>query len=140
MAESRDGMPYLTTKNIRDAVGRQHKYHAKPTDYGGVRYDSKAEAEYAAMLDLQLATHDIRGWERQVEFPLGRHDSLRVDFVVTEWHDEYAVDVKGMWVPEFKRKVKLWREYGTLDLLIMERKGKKWIPTRIPGGAAKGGN
>ncbi|MHC4405597.1 MAG: DUF1064 domain-containing protein [Planctomycetota bacterium] len=135
-ANARDGMPYLTTENLNDAIGKQHKYGARRTKHNGEWYDSKAEAEYAAMLDLQLDAHDIKSYERQVKIPLGADDSLRVDFVVTEWHDMYAVDVKGVETPDFRRKAKLWRDYGTMDLLVMKRKGGKWVPTRVPGGMA----
>ena len=142
MADARDGMPYLTTENLARAssetIQKAHKYHAKATTYNGVRYDSKAEAEYAAMLDLLLAAKEIRSYERQVKVPLGDDDSLRVDFVVTEWHDVYAVDVKGVETADFKRKAKLWKKYGTMDLLVMKRKGGKWLPTRVPGGMADG--
>ena len=136
MADSRDGMPYLTDANLKAVSERLHKYRAAPTDYGGVRYDSKAEAEYAMTLDLLLRAREIKDWDRQVKIPLGDDDSLRVDFVVTEWHDVYAVDVKGVETADFKRKAKLWKKYGTMDLLVMKRKGGKWLPTRVPGGMA----
>ena len=43
---------------------------AVKTVYDGVLYASKAEARYAMHLDLLKAARQIRGWERQVRWPL----------------------------------------------------------------------
>lgn len=43
---------------------------AKPTEYAGVRYPSKGEANEAARLDLKKRAGRIRDWSRAPAFPL----------------------------------------------------------------------
>jgi hypothetical protein len=130
-----DKLPFLTSENLAK-LKKPHKYHARRTEYNGERYDSKAEAEYAATLDLLLKSREIKDWERQVLVPLGADDSLRVDFIVYEYHETYAVDVKGVETADFKRKKRLWKQYGTMDLQIMKRVGSRWQVSRVRGGMA----
>lgn len=97
------------------------KYRNVPTLWDGVRYSSKAEAEYAMRLDEQLRNNEIRGWTRQTTFYLGCPDAVyRTDFVVFEWNGAVtAVDVKGKRTSKFARDVKLWRRYGPCLLCIV---------------------
>ena len=61
----------------------RNKYGARPTAYGGVRYDSKAEAGRAEMLDLMAGTGVIDWWIGQPVFRLGCPENLyRADFLV----------------------------------------------------------
>jgi hypothetical protein len=41
------------------------KYHALRTEYNGVYYDSKFEAQTAMNLDWRLKAKEIKGWARQ---------------------------------------------------------------------------
>lgn len=41
------------------------KYHALRTEYNGVYYDSKFEAQTAMSLDWRVKAKEIKGWERQ---------------------------------------------------------------------------
>ena len=96
------------------------KYHAKPTVYAGVRYDSKREAQYAAQLDLLTRTgHTHKGvsilqWRRQVPFPIRVNGvlicELVLDFEVfySDGYVEYH-EVKGVETPVFKLKLKLFK-------------------------------
>lgn len=104
---------------------RPHKYHAKPTVYKGRMYDSKAEAEYAAGLDMD---RDIAWWLRQVSFDLGEDTRYRADFLVADESsmlgsgtDIYAVDVKGVETAAFRKIKKLWRKYGPVPLHVVKR-------------------
>lgn len=89
-----------------------NKYGARKTEYAGVMYDSKREAEYAHELDLRVRAHDIVSWQRQVKYPMVVNDKLITtyvaDFVITlgNGHIE-IVDVKGVETPVFKLKAKL---------------------------------
>ena len=90
-----------------------HKYAAKPTEYNGVRYASKAEAARAAELDLAVKVRDAEIWLPQPKFRLGCPENVYVaDFFVMRidvnegplWHVE---DVKGFSTDSFKRNVRL---------------------------------
>lgn len=68
--------------------------------YNSVLYDSKAEAAYAAELDLRKRTKLIRDWQRQIPFELivggKRICRHRVDFRVIEMDGSYTyIEVKG---------------------------------------------
>lgn len=119
-------------------VKKPHKYGVAAKEnrtYDGVVYDSKAEAIYAAEVDLLFTNNDIKEWERQVTFQLGPDSKTRVDFVVTEWHEQYAVEIKGVETPAFRRVRRLWKKYGTMDMIIKKRHGNRWQTSRIRGGA-----
>jgi hypothetical protein len=82
----------------------RNKYNAKRTEYtsplNGTRtYDSKAEAAYAAKLDIDRAAGIIDWWLPQVPIRLPGGVTYRADFLVNHWADggddlEF-VDVKG---------------------------------------------
>lgn len=59
-------------KGSRSLVGRQEatsKYRNVGTEYDDKRYDSGAEANYAAELDIKKRVGEIKSWTRQVKFP-----------------------------------------------------------------------
>lgn len=79
----------------------KNKYGAKKTVYGGVSYDSKAEAAYAQQLDLLVASGVVTHWERQIRYPLvvgtTKVCTYVLDFLVTYADGTQRwVDVKGM--------------------------------------------
>lgn len=86
--------------------GSRNKFGAKKTIYKGVTYDSKKESEYAQILDGLKKEKKIKGWERQVRFPLPdlnylTKGSMRsyyaVDFLVTTLDGaKHLVEVKGV--------------------------------------------
>lgn len=57
------------------------KYRARRTEYNGVLYASKKEAEFAKTLDLQKRSGEVVYWLRQVPFQLPK-TVYRVDFLV----------------------------------------------------------
>lgn len=71
---------------------------ARRTRYKGVMYASKAEARYAARLDLLKRAGAIKGWERQVRVPLRVNGKL----VCTIVPDFKVWDSKGWWYVETK--------------------------------------
>lgn len=116
-----------------------NKYRAVKTPYGGVLYDSAAEAGRAAFLDDLVKLKQIRGWIRQVKFTLAGVDELtwRADFLVFELDGTVHVeDVKGCETKEFKRLRRLWRAYGPCPLQVVRRKGKGWQAETIAGQAS----
>ena len=78
-----------------------NKYHNKWTEYNGVKYQSKKEANYACELDLRLKAKDIKMWERQIPFHVAingkKIGKYMLDFKVinNDGSVEY-IDVKGM--------------------------------------------
>lgn len=85
----------------------KHKYNAKPTEYNGIRYDSKREAAYAKSLDTLKEAGEVIQWLRQIPFYLPGGVRYVCDFLVfyTDGRAEF-IDVKGMETPQFKQKKK----------------------------------
>jgi transcriptional regulator with XRE-family HTH domain len=112
-----DRLMVLAGRTRKDAG---NKYHARITEYDGIRYDSRAEAKYAEGLDLAVRAGAIRGWIRQVRFLLGpARIAYRCDFLVFGADGvAVAVDVKGVVTERFRVIVKLWAVYGPGDLQV----------------------
>lgn len=73
----------MTAEEYRQIIADQpRKYRNKPTDYNGVRYHSKAEARFAADLDILQKHGAVAHWLRQVPFDLPGGTVHRVDFLV----------------------------------------------------------
>jgi Protein of unknown function (DUF1064) len=75
------------------------KYHAHQTTLDGMRFDSKKEASRWAVLRLLERAGEIRGLERQNEFPL-KVDGVtiglyRTDFTYYEHGQLVVEDCKG---------------------------------------------
>ncbi len=98
---------------------------AKRTEYAGVSYDSKFEAEYAAKLDALKAVGEVAWSLRQVKVPLGADFSTRIDFVVARQIGAFyvfnGVEVKGVETREFAKVRKLWPKYGPFPLHVIKR-------------------
>ena len=96
------------TLSSQNASQRKNKYGAVKTEYNGVKYDSKREANRAAQLDLMLRAGEILGWARQVQFVLPGGVKHRVDFIVFHTDGTHHLeDAKGVDTPEGKRSRKL---------------------------------
>lgn len=110
------------------AQGR-NKYRAKPTDYNGVRYASLTEAGYAQVLDTLIQFGEVRWWLGQPRFRLGVPENVYVpDFLVFPASGcEYAVDVKGVETPKFRKDKKLWAAYGPCPLVVIARKNRRYV-------------
>jgi hypothetical protein len=116
-------------------TARGNKYYAVPAIYGGERYDSTGEAEYARMLDAQKAAGQIRDWRRGepwtlLESPTGRPQdgiTYRPDFHV--WDAAGAlrvVDFKGVITREFALKAKLFKHcYPAVPLCVVGAGGRE---------------
>lgn len=95
---------------------RHNKYNAKRiVTEDGLKFDSKREYDYYLnLLDLEKSG-DITNLRRQVKYILiPKNDKFRelayvADFVYIDKDNiEHIVDVKGMILPEFKIKQKLF--------------------------------
>jgi hypothetical protein len=107
-----------------ESPAKRSKYGAKATIYGGIRYDSKAEAKRAEYLD-SLAPAGV-WYVRQPTFRLGCPENVyRADFLVVSGPGGgvHVEDVKGHETEKFARDKRLWAAYGRCELRII-RGGK----------------
>lgn len=85
---------------------------AQRTDYNGMWFQSKMEANYAMQLDFRIKAGEVLSWKRQVKIDLkvnGVHIcNYYIDFLVTlkDGSRQY-VEVKGMEMEVWKLKWKL---------------------------------
>lgn len=98
---------------------KRAKYGNKKTAYDGVEYDSALEANCAAQLDRMKRAGLVTGWDRQVKFPLAAGVKYVADFyVVYATGNPRVIDAKGVELPMFKLKRKLFEEkYGPLTVV-----------------------
>jgi len=88
------------------------KYNAKRTEYNGVTYDSKREANRAWELDMMIKAGDVLKVERQPRFDIYANGKFiafyKADFKVFYPKGYFEVeDVKGMRTPMYRIKKKL---------------------------------
>ena len=110
-----------------------NKYHSKKTEYKGIVYDSKFEAERAYQLDMLQRAGKIKDLERQKRFILQdgyinnqkqkiRPISYIADFVYTDKNGtKYVEDVKSpaTRTAEYRIKKKMF-EYKYPEYLFVE--------------------
>lgn len=106
---------------------KRNKYNAVKCTHDGYPYDSRAEAGYAAELDIRVKAKEISGWRRQVVIPLhvcGREVcKYRIDFEITHLDGSTElVEVKGFPTPLWRLKWKMFEaEYDALHPEIKRR-------------------
>jgi hypothetical protein len=114
---------------------KKSKYNNIKTVYGGVRYDSKSEAAYAAILDKMLAEGKIAKIERQVKYPMpNRFGKMTLryiaDFVVTgNSGNVYILDVKGVLTPANNIKLAYVQHYHKIFVHLIFTTGLKKYDT-----------
>ncbi len=95
-----------------------NKYQNIKTTVDGIRFDSKAEAEYY----LELKINGVKIEEMQPKVYLSKAKILyKPDFVIIEDGKRVWIDVKGAATPVFNLKARLWKAYGPGDLRIVKR-------------------
>jgi len=97
----------------------RNKYNATKTEYKGRTFDSKAEAAYAADLDVKLAAGEIEEWVPQPKVWLAGA-WYTPDFLVVDDYGAHYVDVKGFETAKFRMIRQQWAEAGRLPLLIVK--------------------
>lgn len=98
----------------------KHKYHAKPCETDGIRFDSKKEAKYYSELKLRIRAGEIVFFLRQVPFDLPGGVKYRVDF--QEFHADgtvHFIDVKGMQTDDFIMKKKMVESLYPVEIEIV---------------------
>jgi hypothetical protein len=116
-----------------------NKYKVSPKEdrtWRGKVYASKAEMRYRRdVLNILEHVDDTITIIEQPRLHLGPDHVYVPDFIVLNDGVPYAVDVKGVETPAFKKAKKLWRKYGRIHLHIVRAKGKtKFETTEILDG------
>lgn len=87
---------------------RGNKFNAVPTVVDGIRFDSKAEANYYRNLLLRVQAGAVRYFLRQVPIHLPGGVRYVLDFLEVHADDSlHYVDVKGVITPQFRDKKKM---------------------------------
>ena len=119
-------MPY---NNI--PYGRRNKFRAKKTEFMGMMFDSKWEAERYAQLYKLSQAGEIQELERQIRFNIVVNNqkicAYVADFTYYERDEnsekKFVVeDAKGVETPEFKLKKKLMLAANNIDIRISKKK------------------
>lgn len=118
-----------STRGSKSLLGRKEaasKYRNVKTEYNELKYDSGAEAEYAARLDILKRVKEIKGWSRQVKFPFIINGikicTYYADFLV-EMNDgtQEVHEVKGMMTEIARLKLLLFEAlYPEINLKIIK--------------------
>lgn len=121
-----DKEPVHKTKSDPGAKQRPSKYGAKQTIVDGVKFPSKAEADYYCRLKLRMQAGQLAGFCRQPEFILQDGDGTviryKADFAV--WFNDGTTEViecKGCDTADWKLREKLFRAKFPNIKLIVER-------------------
>ncbi len=114
---------------------RPSKYGNQPTVFQGRRYASKAEAAYAAELDLRRRAGDVRAIVPQPRIELEPKIVYIPDFHFEQrtpegWQAIY-VDVKGVETPRFRLCKALWKLHGRVPLHIVARVRDRFVLREI---------
>jgi predicted nuclease of restriction endonuclease-like RecB superfamily len=104
------------------------KYKAIRTEIDGIKFDSKAEAEYYLYLLQEKRLGLIDKIEVHPKIYLTDARILYIsDFLITEGDKKYYIDIKGMQTPVFRLKLKLWKFYGAGELRLIKKSGNRFI-------------
>jgi len=105
----------------------RHKFHARPTDVDGVRFDSKAESFYYRKLKDLQKIGDILFFLRQVPLHLPGNVKYVVDFLEFWTNgDVIFTDVKGFETSEFKTKKKLVEDIYPIHINVIKKDENKF--------------
>ena len=111
-----------------------HKYKVSPAAERralGRTFGSKAEMLYALACEQWVEDGDILWYICQPKVWLGVPTyTYTPDFLLCPKEGSpHFVDVKGVWTTAFKRHAKMWKAHGPAQLVIIERRGKKFVIT-----------
>ena len=109
---------------------------ARPTEYAGALYDSRAEARRAETLDLLMRAGKISSWWRapRFDFRVGKIDVgwYTPDFIVEHLDGTLeAIEVKGRASRDLALRLNLFRAlYPEIRLSVLDGQGNPWKPAR----------
>ena len=98
----------------------QHKFHAKPTTYNGLRFDSRKEANYYLLLKSLVTDGSLLFFLRQVPFDLPGNIKYRLDFMEFWTNgDIIFTEVKGYVTDSARIKLAFVRDLYKIDINIV---------------------
>ena len=100
-----------------------HKYHAKRTEIDGIKFASKAEAAYYSY--LKLAKIKIIDLQPKIYLTDARI-LYKPDFLIEENGIKKYIEVKGMRTAVFNIKLRLFKKYCEMPLIIVSYNGRKF--------------
>ena len=99
-----------------------HKFHAKPTEFNGRVYPSKAQARYAQELELRKRAGEVLFWLEEVPFVLPGGIKYRLDFLEFWTNGEvHCVEVKGFDTPVGKLKIQQVEALYPVSIEVVRR-------------------
>lgn len=106
-------------------VPKKNKYHAIPTEIDNMRFDSRLEAQYYAVLKRLVKVGEVGYFLRQVPFHLPGKVTYRCDFQVFWKSGEITyVDVKGRDTPMSRLKRKQVEEIYPVSIELVSKVGQ----------------
>lgn len=115
-----------STGSLRKFPKRKNKYNNLLTEFNGVKYHSRLEARYAALLSLREKAKEVEGVKRQERFPLEVNGQKIGTYIADfSFFDKVkkvnrVVDVKGVETDVFKMKKKLMKAVHGIDVEIIK--------------------
>lgn len=115
-----------STGLLRKFPKRKNKYNNLLTEYKGVKYHSRLEARYAALLDIREKAKEVENIKRQEKFPLEvngeKIGTYIADFSFFDKAQKVnrVVDIKGVETDLFKIKKKLVKAIYGIDIEIIK--------------------
>lgn len=120
---------HISAQEYRDSRCKS-KYKNKITEYRGVKYHSKLEAEFAFRLDQLKQQTAIQSWTRQVGFDIGNGKKHVVDFLV--FHRDgrcELIEIKGKDLEAGQLKRMLVKQIHGIDITVLTREtAGRWEP------------
>lgn len=111
---------------------KKHKFGAIATEVDGIKFPSKMEAEYYQLLKHQEKLGLVKIIELQPKVYLtDAKILLKPDFLVfniTKDRYEYR-ETKGLKLPTYNLKKRLWKKYGPGILIEIMKKGRNFMVT-----------
>jgi len=111
--------------------GRKNKFNAKKTEFMGIKFDSKWEAERYGQLHAMEKAGAIKDLQRQVRYNIQVNDQKICQYVADfvyqdmgldgESPKEIVEDAKGVETPEFKIKKKLMKAVFGIEIKITKK-------------------
>lgn len=100
------------------------KYKNVRCEVDGIKFDSKAEAEYYALAKLCERNGTLKILDIQPKVYMTRARILyKPDFKIDEGGKIVFIDVKGKRTTAFQIKKRLWRYYGEGTLRLVQQNG-----------------
>jgi len=121
-----------TDNFVKIILKNMHKYNSKTTIIDGIKFTSLLEARfYSYFKDKGITILELQPrFLLQDKFTVRGENIRKIEYVADfrilhEW-DEYIVDAKGMKLPVFDLKLKLWKKkYGHENSIIIAKSIKE---------------